>query len=334
MTLGDSDNWALRAIARRRTTSLHIVAAILAVVLAAVTTPGILSVLSLRSMSLIASFLGIAAFGQTMCVLLGGIDLSIPFVIDAANVATLWLIDQKIPSACAVLIVLALAGVLGCLNGLVSSVVKGQAVVVTLGFGYLAVGGTQVVTSIGSSTNGAVFGTVPNWITSLAALRISSIGLPISPAVLIFVVIAIALGAWLRRTWLGRGVYALGGNPVAAQRLLVPEARIWMVVFAMSAVLSSIVGVLLLGFSGGAVASIGDPYLFLTVAAVAVGGSSLAGGHGGIGYTFIGTLILTLVSSVLVASVLSNAMQQVVLGLIIVPVVAVYGRAAHPRTLV
>lgn len=318
--------------AKRRTTVLHVLVAAAVLLLAVATTPGVLSVLSLRSMSVIASFLGIAAFGQTLCVLVGGIDLSIPFMIDAANVATLWLIDQHVPSGWAVFIVLVFAAAFGTLNGVISYFVKGQAVVVTLGVGYVVLGVTQAIASIGSSTNGAVFGTVPTWITQMASLNTRVLGVPVPPSTLIALILAVVLAVWLRRSWLGRGVYAVGGNAVAARRLLVPEARLWTIVFALSAVMAGSVGVLLLGFSGGAVASIGDPYLFLTVAAVAVGGSSLAGGYGGIGFTFIGVLILTLLSSVLVASVLSNAMQQVVLGLIIVPAVAIYGRGGHPRT--
>ena len=299
--------------------------------LAVAVTPGIMSLLSFRSMLLLASFLGIASFGQTLCVLIGGIDLSIPFVIDATNVGTLWLTNHGVPSGVAVVVVLAIAVVFGMVNGLVSHRVKGQAVVVTLGVGYIVLGGMEVVASIGSSTNGAVFGTVPAWVTSLASLKTPVLGLPVPPSALVFVAMAVALTVWLRRTWFGRGVYALGGNPVAAQRLLVPDRSIWMTVFALSALMSGVVGVLLLGFSGGAVANVGDPYLFMTVAAVAVGGSSLAGGYGSIGYTVVGVVILTLLSSVLVGSVLSEPMQQVVLGLIIVPAVAAYGRSPHPR---
>lgn len=320
-----------REVQARRAVALRTGAVIVVVVIGVVTTPDLLSSLSLRSMALVGSFLGIAAFAQTLCVLLGGIDLSIPFVIDSANVATLWLIDKHVPSAIVVVVVLVGCGLVGALNGLVSDVVKGQAVVVTLGIGYLAVGTIQFVTSRNGSTGGAVFGTVPSWIGSLASVKSTVFGLAVPPSVLLCLVLAVALAVWLRRAWLGRGVYALGGNPVAASRVLVPGRRVWVAVFAMSAVLSGVVGILLLGFSGGAVADIGDPYLFMTVAAVAVGGSSLAGGHGGIGYTVVGVLILTVLNSVLVGSVLSNAMQQVVLGLLIIPAVAAYSRGPHPR---
>lgn len=320
-----------REVRARRGVALRTGAVVVVLVVGVLTTPDLLSGLSLRSMALIGSFLGIAAFAQTLCVLLGGIDLSIPFVIDSANVATLWLIDKHVSSVLVVVVVLAGCALIGALNGLVSYVVKGQAVVVTLGIGYFAVGTMQYVTSTSGSTGGAVFGTVPSWIGSLASVQSTVFGLAVPPSVLLFVVLALLLGVWLRRAWLGRSVYALGGNSIAAARVLVPERRVWVSVFVMSAVLSGIVGILLLGFSGGAVANVGDPYLFMSVAAVAVGGSSLAGGYGGIGYTVVGVLILTILNSVLVGSVLSNAMQQVVLGLLIIPAVAAYSRNPHPR---
>lgn len=305
---------------------------LLAVMIAAVViTPHITSLLSLRSMLLEASFLGLAAFGQTLCVLVGGIDLSIAFIIDTTNLGALWLMNKHMGSAEAVGIMLAVSVVAGMLNGLISCILRGQAVVVTLGIGYIVLGVMEVLTSLGSSSAGAVFGTVPSWIVDLASVKTRVLGVQVPPAAVIAAVIAVALAFWLRRTWLGRSVYAVAGNPVAASRLLVPTPVVWVSAFAISGLMAGIVGILLLGFSGGAVGDIGDQYLFTTVAAVAVGGTSLSGGHGGIGYTVIGVVTLTILTAVLVGSVLSQPMQQVVLGLLILPAVALYGREPRLR---
>jgi ribose transport system permease protein len=90
-------------------------------------------------------------------------------------------------------------------------------------------------------------------------------------------------------------------------------------------------GILLLGFSGGGYVDVGDPYLFTTVAAVVIGGTSLLGGWGGYGATVIGALVLTVLASLLVGLGLSFAAQQAVFGLLIVPMVALYARAPHIR---
>lgn len=320
------------ALAGRRATAIRAFAVVVVAVIGVATTPNILSLMSLRSMFVVASFLGIVAIGQTLCVLLGEIDLSIAFLIGAADLGTLWLIDKGFASAEAVIIMLAICLLVGAVNGFVGHFVKGQSVVVTLGTGYVTLGGVQVVASIGSSGSGTVYGKVPAWIVSMASVRSGVLGIPLPPAILLWAVAAVAAGVWLRRSWLGRGMYALGGNTVAASRLLVPDRTIRTLAFAASGLMAGVVGIMLLGFGGGAVADVGSPYLFMTVAAVAVGGTSLAGGHGGVGFTVVGVVILSVLNVVLVGSGLSSAVEQLILGLLIVPAVAAYGRAPHPRT--
>jgi ribose transport system permease protein len=95
--------------------------------------------------------------------------------------------------------------------------------------------------------------------------------------------------------------------------------------------MSALTGVLLLGFSGGGFVGVGDPYLFTTVAAVVIGGTSLLGGAGGYGATVLGVLVLTVMTSLLVGLGLSFAAQQAIVGLLIVPMVAVYARTPHIR---
>jgi ribose transport system permease protein len=113
---------------------------------------------------------------------------------------------------------------------------------------------------------------------------------------------------------------------------MISEVRTWVLTFAVSGLFAAAAGILLLGFSGGAFADVGQPYLFTTVAAVVIGGTSLLGGRGGYGLTVLGVFVLTVLSTVLVGVGLSAPGQQAVLGLIIVPMVALYGRDAHPRT--
>lgn len=288
--------------------------------------------LSIRSMLLFAAFLGIASVGQTLCAVAGGLDLSIPFVIGAANVLTLWLISKGLPSGLAILVVLVGAAAIGSLTGLICSGQKEKSLLVSLGMGFAALGAAQIVVSIGSSNAGTVYETVPTWLVNTTSLNSSVFGISISPAVIIWGVIALGVVLLLRWTLFGRGLYAMAGNQVAASRALVPVVRVWTLTYALSAVMAAAAGVLLLGFGGGAFADVGQPYLFTTVAAVVVGGTSLLGGHGGYGLTILGVAVLTLLNTLLVGVGLSTPAQQAVLGLIIVPMVALYGREAHPKT--
>jgi len=90
--------------------------------------------------------------------------------------------------------------------------------------------------------------------------------------------------------------------------------------------------VVLLGWSGGGFIGVGQPYLFMSLAAVVVGGTSLLGGVGGYGFTVIGVLVLQVLTSFLVGIGLSYQSQQFIFGLLVVPMVALYARSPHIRT--
>jgi ribose transport system permease protein len=290
------------------------------------------STLSIKSMLLFAGFLGIASVGQTLCALLGGLDLSIPFVMGAANIGTLWLIGKGLSSGAAIVVVMALAALIGALTGVISHLRPGQSLLVSLGAGFAVLGAAQIVTSVGSAQAGTVYGQVPQWLVETASVNAKTAGIGIPPAVVIWIAVAVGIGLLLRATWFGRGLYAMGGNRTAAARVLVPQLRIWITAFAVSAAMAAVAGILLLGFSGGAFADVGQPYLFTTVTAVVIGGTSLLGGRGSYGLTVLGVAVLTVLSTLLVGLGLSTPAQQAVLGLLIIPMVALYGREAHPGT--
>lgn len=287
---------------------------------------------NIKSMLLFASFLGLASIGQTLVALLGGLDLAIPFIIGAANVGLLYLIGLGVPSWLASIIVLAAGALLGVANGLLSYKLQGQALIVTLGTGFVISGGVQIVTSIGSVYSGNVFGTVPPWLSNIAAMNGSTFGLPFPPVIAIWAVIALLLILALRITVYGRFLYALGVNRTSASRVMISEMRYWVMAYALSGFFSALTGGLLLGWSGGGFIGVGDQYLFLTLAAVVVGGTSLLGGAGGYGFTVIGVLVLQVLSSFLVGIGLDFKWQQFIFGLLILPMVALYARSPHIRT--
>jgi ribose transport system permease protein len=244
----------------------------------------------------------------------------------------LWLIGKGVSPALSVLIVIGLAAACGALSGLISFRLRGQALIITLGVGFVVQAIAQIITSAGSEQAGTVYGRVPGWLTDASSVQSSVFGVRIAPAVLIWVALSALVVVTLKRTVFGRGVYAMGGNSTAAERALVPEFANWVTVFTLSAVMAAVTGILLLGFSGGAFADVGQPYLFTTVTAVVVGGTSLLGGRGGYGLTVMGVGVLTVLTTVLVGLGLELPGQQAVLGLLIVPMVALYGRDPHPRT--
>lgn len=287
---------------------------------------------NIKSMLLFAAFLGLASVGQTLVALLGGLDLSIPFVIGASNVFLLYLIGLGMYSWVAILIVLLLGALIGWLNGMLSYRLQGQALILTLGIGFAVSGLTQIVTSIGSAFAGNVFGIVPSWLKNLAAMNGTTFGLSIPPVILIWAVVAIVLVYGMKNTVYGRYLYALGGNRTSAARLSISERRYWVIAYMVSGTVAALTGVLLLGWSGGGFIGVGQPYLFMTLAAVVMGGTSLLGGQGGYGFTVIGVLVLQVLTSFLVGMGLKFEWQQFIFGLLILPMVALYARSPHIRT--
>ena len=293
---------------------------------------GYFSGINVKSMLVFAAFLGLACIGQTLVALMGGLDLSIPYVIGSANVGLLYLLGLGVPSWLAVIFILLIGVTIGVISGFLSFRLQGQALIVTLGVGFAVAGGTQILTSIGTRYSGNVFGTVPGWLTNIAAMNGKTFGLNFPPVIVIWLGAAILLTILMRNTVYGRNLYALGGSRVAAKRLSISERKYWVGVYAISGGVAAITGMLLLGWSGGGFIGVGDQYLFMTLAAVVIGGTSLLGGWGGYGLTVIGVLVLQVLSSFLVGIGLSYEGQQFVFGLLILPMVAIYARSPHIRT--
>ncbi|MDD9715741.1 MULTISPECIES: ABC transporter permease [Dinoroseobacter] len=298
---------------------------------ASILVEGFASANNIRSILLLAAFLGLAALGQTMVATVGGLDLSIPFVIGASNILLAYLFGTSLPAPLAILCILAMGALIGVLNGVMSYRIQGQALILTLGVGFAVVGGAQIFTSLGSQFSGTVFSQVPGWFSNIASISGTTFGLKLPPVILIWAAIAASLIFWINRTRAGRAIYAIGGNRTAAARLRISEFRVWVSTYTISGLTAAATGCLLLGFSGGGFVGVGDPYLFTTVAAVVVGGTSLLGGTGGYGATVIGVLVLQVLTSFLVGMGLDYAAQQTVFGLLILPMVALYARAPHIR---
>jgi ribose transport system permease protein len=299
---------------------LQIVALIALFVWGTASLPAFASKLNIDSMLVLASFLGIAAMGQTIVILIGGIDLSVPSVITAANLMTTQLGGKGWAFAAIVAVILAAAAVAGAANGYFSHHFGVPPLIITLAIGSVVVG------VVLAGTQASVYGSVPPWFTHFVSQASRTAGLPIPQVVTLWIVLAIVCGIILHLTGIGRRLFSTGANERAAQLALVNTERVWIGAFAASAVCSAVAGILLAAWSGTGEQNIGDPYLFLTIAAVIVGGTSLIGARGDYWRTVLGTLILTVLTTILVGHSYSAATQQIILGVIILVVVGTYGR--------
>lgn len=294
--------------------------------LGAILIDGYVSMFALRAMLVIASFLIIAATGQTLVMLIGGIDLSIPFVIGFANVTVAQLSTNDLPFWLCMLIVVAICMLFGALNGGLSSVLRVHPLIITLGSGTALLGAALLW------TKGYPTGSAPQYINEFVSIGGSVGPIPVPMVVITTIGLVLFIAIFERRSLLGRRIFALGSNPSAASYVHINKHWIWVFTFAVSAGLAAVTGILLLGFSGAAFADVGRIYMFQTIAAAVIGGTALSGGAGGIVGTVAGALALTQINTVLIGLGLDQSIVQVSLGVLIVAVVAAFGRQAHLRT--
>jgi ribose transport system permease protein len=285
--------------------------------------PGYANLNSLLSLLLLSSLLGIASVGQTLTVIIGGFDLSIPAVIGFADVLLSLLYGAGWPLWIVIPFIFLCAIVIGLINGFASRSLQLNPLVVTLATGSILLGG------IWAGTHGEVSGSVPDWIVNMVSVIGKTGPIPVPGSILLWLAVGIVVVLVERLTVLGRWIFAAGANARAAAMAGVPMLFVWMTVYAISAALAALTGILLAGFSGAADPTVGGTYLFTTVAAVVVGGTPLTGGRGSYARTIAGCLVVTELSTLLVGLGLDQAAQQVCLGLLIVVLVALYGREPH-----
>jgi ribose transport system permease protein len=271
----------------------------------------------------LSSFLGLASVGQTLAVIIGAVDLSIPAVIGMSDVVLTQLYGSGWPFCRVGLLLLGLVAVIGAVNALATVLLRVHSLIVTLGTG-LIITGAVLTWRPGSTT-----GNVPAWLTS----SVSAIGrtgpVPVPEVLVLWAGISLLVIAFQRWMRIGWEIYATGSNPVAAPLARIRTTRAIVAVFIISALFATTTGVLLAGYSGAANEEVGNPYLFETLTAVVIGGTSLIGGRGGYGRTIAGTLVLSELTVLLVGVGFGSAMQQAMLGILILILVLIFGRETH-----
>jgi len=146
---------------------------------------------------------------------------------------------------------------------------------------------------------------------------------PIPVIALIWAALAVAAWVLLSRAAFGRYLYALGTSRTVSEYSGVPTLRTMVLTYTISGATAALGGMLLTGYSGQAYLGMGDPYLFTSIAAVAIGGASILGGSGHYTGTIAGALVLTILSGLLPALRLSSGALLVVYGAVILLTVAV-----------
>jgi ribose transport system permease protein len=272
-----------------------------------------------------SSFLGIAAAGQTLVILVGGLDFSIAAYIVAGNLLVTHLVgNEHWNFGAAALLVLAICVLGGGFSGWICHRFQLEPLVITLAMSSVVLGAL-----VGTDT-GLLNGSGPAWLQSFTSQTSDTFGLPIPPIVAFWILLAAVVSVVLLRTPLGRRLYLAGAGPRSADLAGIRTRRVWTAAYAASALLAGLAGVLLAGFSTGGDTNVGNNYLFPGLAAVIVGGTMM-GGRGDYLRTCLGALIVTALGFVISVLNLDSASQSIVFGVLILLVVALYGRERRLR---
>jgi ribose transport system permease protein len=267
----------------------------------------------------VAAFLGVIATGVMLVVLLGHIDLSIPWVVTVGGMmATAAAGHQGWAGSLAIPFAVACGLGIGIINGIGVAYLRVPSMIFTLATNAIAQGAMIVHTSGFAPQDHATPA------MHLLAVERSILGIP--NAVWVWAALGAAIVLVLRRTAFGRRVYAIGNSERAVFLSRGNVRRIVVACFAIAGACSAFAGVLLAGYSTKAYQAMGDPYLLPAIAAVVLGGTSILGGRGSYLGTVAGVVLVTLLQSMLSILQMPEAARQITYGAVIIAMLLVYGR--------
>ena len=270
---------------------------------------------------------GILAAGMTLVILTAGIDLSVGAVLGfSATLFSLLLMGYGWPAPVAILVTILAAACMGALSGLVIARFRMQPFVATLGMMLIARGaakwicggqkvqpGAQPWFAMQGGSKPAIF----DWMTT----PLGPIG--VQPVVLLFFATIIVLWVVVKYTRFGRRLYAIGGNEEATRLSGVNVGLIKVGAYSLCAMTAGLAGLCNASLNGLGDPEAGFTYELDAIAAVVIGGSSLAGGKGGMFFTFLGALIIAYINKILSLNNFEEPAKLMIRGALIIVAVLI-----------
>ena len=285
-----------------------VVAVIVVFVLIAINAPTYSSVGNLQVMGRDLSQVGILAIGESLVILTGGIDLSVGALAGLAGIMAAWFnVSAKFPAGLAILATIVICAAVGAWHGLMITKLKVPPFVITLVTFTIAQGMALAI------TGGTPIDNIDPLFSDISSYYIFMVPVP----ALFFVGAAVIAWFFLERTFVGRQIYAVGGNREAARLAGIPTGRRIMTTYIASAGLAGVVGILVIGRMNVADPSVGPGWELVAIAAAVVGGVSLTGGEGRILGVAAGAILLEIIANGLLALHVSPYFQQVVQGVVL-----------------
>lgn len=251
------------------------------------------------------SFIGIAALGQTLVLIIAGIDLSIGSTACLGGIFFALLMTQTgIPAIPSIFLVLAIGGAIGWFNGLLITRLNLTPFIVTLAVSEMCKGFVLVITK-GSTIQG-----ITGNILILGQGMLGAVPVPI----IIFVLLCLLLTYILRFTPFGRELFAIGGNAAAARLVGIQVKKKTRFVYLLSGVFSAFGGIMIACRYNSGQPTIGETWVMSSITAAVIGGTSMSGGVGSAFGTFAGALLIQLLNNSIVVLNVSQYWEQVMTG--------------------
>jgi ribose transport system permease protein len=267
--------------------------------------------------------IGTLALGTTFVIITGGIDLSIGTGMAlCAVISGVLIVNTGLPIPIGVLGTLLFGGAIGFVNGFNVSVLRLPPFIATLAMMLVAQGLALVI----SNSTPIYFTDDPGYI-AISTGHLFGVNFP--NAVLVLALIAVISTVILNKTVLGRYTYSIGSNEEATALSGINTRRWKIIIYTLAGLFTGLAGVMISARLGSAQPATGMGYELQAIAAVVIGGTSLAGGKGSIIGTVIGALIISVLNNGLQIMSIPQEWQNVILGLVIL--VAVYADMARKR---
>lgn len=267
-----------------------------------------------------AAFIGIIAIGQTFTILIGQIDLSIPWTITLVALLGTNLSVFYGAEWIAFAVAIAVGVAVGLVNALGVYFLRVHSLIWTLAVNLLLEGVALLYRNAAPAT--------PHIPTVIHVLALGNLG-GVPVAFVVWALLAAAAVLALHRLPFGRQVYAVGTREAVALVSGIRIGRLYVIIFVISALGSAFAGLLLTGYSSQAYLGMGNDYLLLPIAAVVIGGTRLSGGEGGYVGSIAGTLVVVLLQAMLITLAVSQGAREVIFGAILLSVCLLFLRHAR-----
>jgi ribose transport system permease protein len=286
-------------------------------IVASLTLPGFGAYGHLRYLLELAAVIGIVAAGQTLVILMGGIDLSVGAIITVTAILVPLISPDGDPTGLAgIAMALAIATGIGFLNGAGAAYLRVPPIIMTLAMATFLQGLLVIIAggSAVSVSNAAVI-----WLGQARPLGIPA-------GVVLWIAVSVTVLVIIHRLPLGVRFLALGANPLAARLSGVSVTKNTLILYSLSGFFAGLAGILILGMNRQGYVGIGDPYLLSSIAAVVLGGTSILGGRGTYAGTIPGAILLVTTTALITVVNASPGWRSIMFGSLILALLLVSGR--------